>query len=160
MADKPFAYTSLTRAPAEETAQRAEYLAFRLDDEVYAVDIGRIGEILRIPPVTPVPRAPDRIMGIVGVRGRVLTVLDLRTRLGLGRPEPTRHARILVLPWSEKESVGLYVDGVLHVYRLSDDEIEPAAEALGADVGDHVVGVARVEGTLVVVIRLEPFLEL
>jgi len=137
-----------------------DYLAFRLEDEIYAVQIERIGEILRIPPVTMVPRAPDHIMGVVSVRGRVLTVLDLRRRLGLGRPEPSRQARILVLPWSDKESVGLYVDAVLHVHQLSEGEIEPAAEALGSDVGDHVVGVARSEGTLVVVIRLEPFLEI
>ena len=159
MGEKSLASATPTRAP-EERVQRTEYLAFQLDDEIYAVDIARIGEILRIPPITPVPRAPDRIMGIVGVRGRVLTVLDLRSRLGLSRPEASRHARILMLPWSEKESVGLYVDGVLQVFRLSESDIEAAAEALGGDVGDHVIGVARVEGTLVVVVRLEPFLDL
>jgi purine-binding chemotaxis protein CheW len=159
MAEKSRAYASLSRVSSEESA-RSEYLAFRLDEEVYAVEIGRIGEILRVPPVTDVPRSPDRIMGVAGVRGRVLSVLDLRQRLGLGQPEPTRHARILVLPWSENESVGLYVDAVLQVYRFAEADIELVAEGLGGDVGDHVIGVARVEGTLVVVIRLEAFLEL
>lgn len=159
MAEKSRAYASLSRVSSEEAA-RSEYLAFRLDEEVYAVEIGRIGEILRVPPVTDVPRSPDRIMGVAGVRGRVLSVLDLRRRLGLGQPDPTRHARILVLPWSENESVGLYVDAVLQVYRLAEGDIELVADGLGGDVGDHVIGVARVEGTLVVVIRLEAFLEL
>lgn len=151
---------SLLGVRSEQSIPRAEYLAFRLNDEIYAVAIDRIGEILRIPPITPVPRSGDHIMGIVGVRGRVLTVIDLRSRLGLDRPPPTRHARILVLPWDNTDSVGLYVDGVLQVHRLAADEIELASDGLGGDVGDHVVGIARVEGNLVVVIRLEPFLDL
>jgi purine-binding chemotaxis protein CheW len=149
----------LLGAVAEDPVERKEYLAFRLADEVYAIDIPRIGEILRIPPVTPVPRAPGQVMGIIGVRGRVLSVLDLRARLGLPCLPPTRHARVLVLPWSETEKVGLYVDEVLQVHRFSDDEIEPAARALGSDVGEHVAGIARVDNDLVVVVHLEPFLE-
>lgn len=151
---------ALSRARTDDSPRRSEYLGFRLDRELYAVQIDRIGEILRIPPVTPVPRSPDRIMGVVSVRGRVLTVLDLRSRLGLDRPPPTRHARILMVPWSDNESVGLYVDEVLQVYRLAEEEIELANEGIGSDVGDHVVGVARMDGELVVIVRLEPFIEL
>ena len=151
---------ALLRIRGDDADERFEYLGFRLGEETYAVPIDRIGEILRIPPITTVPRASEAIMGVVGVRGRVLTVLDLRGRLGSSAPPPTRHARILVLPWSDHESVGLYVDGVLQVYRLTNAEIEPASAGLGRDVGDHVVGIARVDGQLVVVIRLEPFLEL
>lgn len=157
---RPVRPMPLVGVPAEDPIVRKEYLAFRLADEVYAVGVPRIGEILRIPPVTPVPRAPGQVMGIIGVRGRVLSVLDLRERLGLPRPPPTRHARVLVLPWSDTEKVGLYVDEVLQVYRFSDDEVEPAAQALGSDVGEHVVGIARVDNDLVVVVHLEPFLAL
>lgn len=151
---------ALTRVRSDDSVHRSEYLGFRLDRETYAVQIDRIGEILRIPPITPVPRSSDRIMGVVSVRGRVLTVLDLRSRLGLDRPPLTRHARILMLPWSDKESVGLYVDGVLQVYRLAEEEIELAKDGIGSDLGDHVIGIARVEHEIVVVVRLEPFLEL
>jgi len=151
---------SLVGPGTEEQVERKEYLAFRLAVEVYAVEISRIGEILRIPPMTPVPRSSGQVMGIIGVRGRVLTVLDLRERLGLPSSEPTRHARVLVLPWSDTEKVGLYVDEVLQVYRFSDAEIEPAAQAFGSDAGEHVVGIARVDNDLIVVVHLEPFLEL
>lgn len=148
------------RRPRAERRQLTEYLAFRLDTGVFAVAIGRIGEILRVPPVTPVPRSPDFVMGIVGVRGRVLTVLDLRCKVRLGAPPPTRHARILVVPAGSSDPVGLYVDEVLQVHRLADSEIEPATKALGSDAGEHVAGIARIGETLVVVIHLEPFLAL
>jgi purine-binding chemotaxis protein CheW len=158
--DKMRLPAALSRLRSDDSVHRSEYLGFRLDHEIYAMQIDRIGEILRIPPMTPVPRSSDRIMGVVSVRGKVLTVLDLRIRLGLDRPPPTRHARILVLPWSDNESVGLYVDGVLQVYRLAEEEIELANEGIGSDVGDHVIGIARVDRKLVVVVRLEPFIEL
>lgn len=148
------------RRPRAQRQQLTEYLAFRLDTGVFAVEIGLIGEILRIPPVTPVPRTPACVLGIVGVRGRVLTVLDMRGRLHLQCPPPTRHARILVVPAGSSDPVGLFVDEVLQVHGLSASEIEPAARALGADAGEHVAGIARIADTLVVVIRLGPFLAL
>jgi purine-binding chemotaxis protein CheW len=147
------------RLRAQRT-QLAEYLAFRLDTGVFAIQVDRIGEILRIPPVTVVPRAPDFVMGIVGVRGRVLTVIDLRSRLKLACPDPTRHARILVVPAGSPDPVGLYVDEVLHVHRFDEADIEPAARALGTDSGEHVAGIARIDDLLVVVLRLDQLLAL
>ena len=140
--------------------ERLGYLGFRLDTECYAIRISQISEILRVPPVTAVPRSSSAIMGIVGVRGKVLTVIDLRCRLGLTVPPPTRQSRILVLPWADHDSVGLYVDRVLEVYRLSHSDIEPSVVGLGRDQSDHVAGIARVAGELVLIVRLEQFLDL
>ena len=151
---------ALLRSPVSDDDERIEFLGFRLDQACYAVSIDIVGEILRILPMTVVPRSPRSIMGVVGVRGRVLTVVDLRERLGLASPEPTRQARILVLPWSDNESVGLYVDSVLRVYRFSTAEIEPAAAGFGREASGHVTGIARADGQLVLIIRPEPFLEL
>jgi len=118
-----------------------ELLAFRLASETYALPLASVREILRPPPITEVPRAASDVLGIVSVRGRITTVIDLRRRLDMPEAPATKQARVLVVE-SGDESFGLLVDSVAHVYRLFDDEIELAA-AVGGDLADYVIGVAR-----------------
>src|SRR6185369_10727568 len=106
---------------------RVEYLAFRLGTDIYAVPIGEVREILKLPPVTEVPRAPSDVIGVVSVRGLLVTVIDLRQRLRMPAAELSRKGRILLVIGAENEILGLYVDEVLQVYRLTENEIEGAA---------------------------------
>jgi purine-binding chemotaxis protein CheW len=129
-------------APAER-GPRTEYLAFRLGEDVYAGPVSLIHEIKQPPPLTPVPRAPFAVMGIVSVRGQLVTVIDLRRRLRLPESPPTRRARVLLVNPTGNEMLGLYVDEVLQVYRLAESEIEHAAAALGGDVAPYISGIAR-----------------
>ncbi|AKT42406.1 chemotaxis protein CheW [Chondromyces crocatus] len=126
-----------------QSGPRREYLAFLLAGETYAAPVKEIREIVKPPPLTPVPRAPDSTMGIVSVRGQLVTVIDLRRRLRLAESQASRRTRILLVeaPWGEQ--LGLYVDEVQQVYRLSDAEVEPAATALGGDVASYIAGIAR-----------------
>ncbi|MEP7125095.1 MAG: chemotaxis protein CheW [Byssovorax sp.] len=133
----------LRRARPHDRGPRTEYLAFVLAGDVYAAPVSFVREILKPPPLTPVPRAPHAIMGIVSVRGQLVTVVDLRRRLRLAEPVPTRRARILLADASGGETLGLFVDEVLQVYRLSESEKEPAAAALGGDVAPYIEGIAR-----------------
>jgi purine-binding chemotaxis protein CheW len=135
---------------------RVEYLAFRLGGDTYAVPIGEVREILKLPPVTEVPRAPSEIVGVVSVRGLLVTVIDLRHRLRTARSEITRRGRILLVTGAENETIGLYVDEVLQVYRLAESEIEIAANVLGGKLADYVVGIGRPEGALLILIDLRP----
>ena len=96
-----------------------------LGGDIYAAPVARIREILKPPPLTHVPRAPREILGIISVRGQLVTVVDLRRRLRLAEVETTRKARILLADVVGGEVMGLYVDEVLQVYRLADAEIEP-----------------------------------
>src|SRR5437660_2417062 len=96
---------------------RVEYLAFRLGTDTYAVPIGEVREILKLPPVTEVPRAPNEIMGVVSVRGLLVTVIDLKRRLRVTPADITKKGRILLVMGAEGEVIGLYVDEVLQVYR-------------------------------------------
>jgi purine-binding chemotaxis protein CheW len=82
-------------------------------------------------------------MGIVSVRGQLVTVIDLRRRLRLAESGPTRRARVLLVNPNNVETLGMYVDEVLQVYRLADDEIEHAAAALGGEVAPYIAGIAR-----------------
>ena len=122
---------------------RTEYLAFKLAGEVYAAPVALIREILKPPLLTPVPRAARAVMGIVSVRGAVVTVIDLRARLRLLESAQTRKTRILLVNATGGELLGLFVDEVLQVYRLADSEIEHAAAALGGEVAPYISGIAR-----------------
>lgn len=118
-----------------------EFLVFSVGEELMGLPLAAVREILKVVPVTQVPRAPHEVLGILSVRGRITTVLDLRRRLRMPPAPPTRHARILLVQ-TKGEIMGARVDAVHHVERLREDEIEPAAIA-GGDLPDHVVGIGR-----------------
>lgn len=146
----------LPRRGGKARGPRVEYLAFRLGGDTYAVSIGEVREILKLPPVTEVPRAPSEIIGVVSVRGLLVTVIDLRQRLRTAAGELTRKGRILLVIGAENETIGLYVDEVLQVYRLSEAEIEVAGSVLGGKLADYVVGIGRPDDALLILIDLRP----
>jgi purine-binding chemotaxis protein CheW len=125
---------------------RSEYLAFKLAGDTYAVRIGSVAEILKPPPITDVPRAGRSIVGVVSVRGRLVTVVDLRRRFGLPESEADARTRILLVSAGGEELVGLLVDEVLQVYRLAESEIEPAT-VLGGEQPAHIIGIGRPAST-------------
>jgi purine-binding chemotaxis protein CheW len=118
-----------------------EFLAFKLASETYALPLAGVQEILKPPRITKVPRAPYEVLGIVSVRGRVTTVLDLRRRLRLHEGSMDKNTRVLLVDAGE-EILGLLVDAVLQVYRLYEDEVE-LASTLGGDMNEYVMGIGR-----------------
>lgn len=144
--------SNLTRARKAELnragAQRGaltEYLAIRLAGVTYAVAVSMVREIVRPPPITAVPRAPGYVLGIVSIRGRVVTIIDARVKLGIEVSEPTPRARVLIVE-VQSERIGLWVDEVLMVYRLSESEIERTQQSTFSDAPNYVDGVARPVG--------------
>ncbi len=132
-----------------ETLIPREYLAFYLSGEEYAVDIMMIKEIIKPVVITHVPRAPDVISGIISLRGTILPILNLRKKLGLKDLELGRQARIVVVS-SEKGLVGLMVDAVTGVIKLSDSEIEPPPSVLNEIEVEFVKGVGRYKERFIV----------
>jgi purine-binding chemotaxis protein CheW len=130
----------------------SEYLAFRVAGSTFAVPVTIVREIVRSSQITPVPRAPHAVLGITSFRGRIVTVMDLGVRLGGSSSTPTpprgtpfsaaSRQRILMIELAG-EAIGLVVDEVLVVHRLSAKDIERASVAVGSDVAEHVVGLAR-----------------
>lgn len=141
--------TVIPGAPQRDRAARlragmqgvSEFLAFRVSHEAYALPLASVREILKLGAITEVPRAPADVLGIVSVRGRVTTVMDLRKRLRMPTAETTKHARVLLVDAGE-EVVGLLVDEVLQVYRLRSEEIEIAGATQG-DLSEYVLGIGR-----------------
>lgn len=151
---------SLARRVSDDArGKRSEYLAFTLGDDIYAVPIGAVREILKLPLLAEVPRGPRDVLGIASVRGLLVTVVDLRGKLGLEPAEPTRKSRLLLVEGEDAELFGLLVDEVRKVYRLAEAEIEAASEVLAGQVGDHVAGIGRPEGEVVILMNLRPLLE-
>ena len=134
-----------------EAGKRAEYLAFLLGSETYAIEIGNIVEILKPLPITEVPRADVGVVGVMSVRGRLVTVVDLKRRFRLTqRFSMDKKSRILLVDAAEEE-IGLLVDEVIQVYRLADTEIEPPT-VLGSEQPPHVVGIGRPAGGAVLLL--------
>lgn len=134
-----------------------DYLIFSLGGDPYALPIGLISEILKLLPITEVPRAPKGIAGVASVRGRLVTVLDLRRRFGLQEPERDRRARILLVDGGD-ETLGLVVDEVRGVQRFEEGQIEPP-QVLGGEPPPHVAGVARAGDFFCMLLDLRPLLE-
>jgi purine-binding chemotaxis protein CheW len=143
---------------AGELGRRTEYLAFALAGDLYAVPIGMIAEILKPPPITEVPRAASDVIGLMSVRGRLVTVFDLRRRFHLPESPLTRRTRILLVGAPDAEAIGLLVDEVIQVYRLTDGEIEQAS-VLGGEQAPHIGGIGRPPGAILILLDLKPLLE-
>jgi purine-binding chemotaxis protein CheW len=137
---------------------RHQYLAFRLADEEYALDIKQISEIIKVREFTDIPRAPGFILGIISLRGVVVPVFDLRQRLGLGLSEVTALSRIVVCR-QEDVTVGLMVDSINQVVNLYDEEVEPPPGVLSGLDRDMVSGLGRCQGRMIILLNLHSVLD-
>jgi purine-binding chemotaxis protein CheW len=105
-----------------------QYLTFKLEDEVYAVDVAKVREILDFPPITKVPRTPDFMRGVINLRGSVVPVVDMRLKFGMAKTERSVNTCIVVvevLLENESTVIGALADSVQEVIELEPSQIEP-----------------------------------
>ena len=138
-----------TKARAEQ-----QLVVFDLAQEAYGVDIGTVRELIRMQDVTSVPHRPDYVSGVINLRGRITPVVDLRKRFDLPQTEITRDSRIVVVD-IDGEDIGMIVDAVTEVLRISADQIEPPSNMIAAGGSDYIVGIAKLESQLVLLLDLE-----
>ena len=143
-------------AQGDQIAELCQLLAFELDGSAYAVPVERVREIVRMRPVTRVPRFPDDVRGVISLRGEIIQVIDLRRRLGVGSIEPTRRTRIIVATTKTGDAAGMLVDSVREVIRVPDEEILPAT---GSDSG-AIQALCKREGRFVSVLELDQVLSI
>jgi purine-binding chemotaxis protein CheW len=118
----------------------AQLCTFRIGGEDYAIDIMRVREIIQPLPITPVPRAPAFVEGVIRLRGEVIPVVDVRKRFGLAASAPTRKTKFLVVHVAGRR-LGLVVDEVTEVVRLPRGDLRPAPSLVGLDAPRFFLGV-------------------
>lgn len=145
--------------PADQDASRREIqlACFRVGQEMYALDIMRIKEIIRPQKLTSVPKAPAFIEGVINLRGAVIPVVDLRRRFDQPIARKEQGERILVCALAGKV-IGLIADEVTEVRRYTRQEIQPAPQFLKGKGAEYFLGVCRREEELVMLIDLEKIL--
>ena len=104
-----------------------QFLTFRLDGAFYAIPVERVREIVRIRPITPVPRLPVEVLGVISLRGEIVEVVDLRRRLGTEPAAPARRSRIIVVYGTDGSIAGLLVDGVNAVLSVEESDLQAAS---------------------------------
>ncbi|MBN2581323.1 MAG: chemotaxis protein CheW [Pirellulales bacterium] len=150
--------TKINQKNSGLTAAEMELATFYLDDLLLAVDIHRVQEINRHLEFTPVPHAPPFVLGVVNLRGDVVTVVDLRTLLGLGRQDLTLQTRNVIVK-SQGEQIGMLVDRVADVVRVSQNELdEPPANVSGVD-GRFFKYIYKLENKLLIILDVDAVID-
>jgi len=135
----------------------AQFVTFALGDEIFAVPVDVVREILDHEEPFKIPHGPDYLLGLRDVRGQGVPVIDLRLRLGMTRTVKTPHTRILVLdvPVGERVlALGLVADRVFEVVPFRDDQIETAPDIGVRWRSDYIAGVVRRDSGFVVIVDL------
>lgn len=130
-----------------------QYVVFRLVGQLFGAAIDVVREVTHLTTVTRLPNTPEYVEGVIDLRGEVLPVISLRTRLGLPAKEADTDTRLMVLSLGER-STALIVDGVDQVLTLNQDEIVPPDAHVVLPGQDYVVGLARSGEALVVILNL------
>ncbi|MEL0586828.1 MAG: chemotaxis protein CheW [Candidatus Thiodiazotropha sp. (ex. Lucinoma kazani)] len=134
-----------------------QFVTFILMDEVYGINVMQVQEVLRITEIAPVPGAPSYVLGIINLRGNVVTVIDTRTRFGLPSAELDDASRIIVIE-SEKQVVGILVDAVAEVVELRETDIDAAPNVGTEESSRYIQGVATQEDSLLILVDLNKLL--
>ncbi|GAB4281421.1 MAG: chemotaxis protein CheW [Coriobacteriia bacterium] len=133
-----------------------QYVVFRVGSEEYGLPISLVNSIIRYEEPTPVPRAPEGVLGVINLRGMVVPVVDLRDRFGAAGEGVADAKKRIVVTESSLGHVGLVVDAATEVIEVPADSIQPAPEtALSAETAEAFEGLANVEGRLVILLRLD-----
>jgi purine-binding chemotaxis protein CheW len=133
------------------------WVTFRLENEKYGINVMQVQEVLRVTEIAPVPGAPDYVLGIINLRGNVVTVIDTRKRFGLDPIEMDDSTRIVIIE-SDGQVVGILVDSVAEVVDIRASEVEHAPNVGTEESAKFIQGVSSIEGELLILIDLKKLL--
>jgi purine-binding chemotaxis protein CheW len=134
-----------------------QWVTFKLDSETYGINVMQVQEVLRYSEIAPVPGAPLYVLGIINLRGNVVTVIDTRSRFGLEPSEITDNTRVVIIE-SEKQVIGILVDSVAEVVYLKASEIDIAPNVGNDESAKFIQGVSNREGELLILVDLNMLL--
>ena len=141
----------------KESSELLQLVSFMIQNEEFAIDILFVQEINRMLQITKVPNAPAFVSGVVNLRGRVIPVIDLRTKLGMEVKKHDKNTRIVVVEVKEK-TVGFIVDAVKEVLRIPASITEPPPELVTGINSEFIMAVGKLEDRLITLIDIEKIL--
>ena len=131
-----------------------QWVTFRLENESYGINVMQVQEVLRHTEIAPVPGAPPYVLGIINLRGNVVTVIDTRSRFALPDAETTDQTRIVIIE-AESQVVGILVDAVAEVVYLRQSEIETTPNVGNEESAKFIQGVCHKNDELLILVDLE-----
>lgn len=135
-----------------------QFATFFLNQEMFGINILQVQEILLPQDITPVPLATDHIMGLISLRGQIVTVIDLKKRLGIPKTEKTNNAYQIVVR-TPLTLASFQVDGVGDVVEVESEDFEPPPESVNAVAGRFLEGIFPMEKNIVSLLNVEMVLE-
>ncbi|MGM0526398.1 MAG: chemotaxis protein CheW [Pseudomonadota bacterium] len=142
---------------AEGNDEVLQWVTFQLEQETYGINVMQVQEVLRYSEIAPVPGAPSYVLGIINLRGNVVTVIDTRLRFGLPQAEVTDNTRVVIIE-SEKQVIGILVDSVAEVVYLKKSEIDTAPNVGTDESSRFIQGVSNRDGELLILVDLDKML--
>ncbi len=149
--------TAQSAKSKEVTDLVLQWVTFKLQEETYGINVMQVQEVLRYTDIAPVPGAPDYVMGIINLRGNVVTVIDTRARFGLPPSDVTDNSRIVIIE-SERQVIGIMVDSVAEVVYLKQSEIDTAPNVGTEESAKFIQGVSNRDGELLILVDLNKLL--
>jgi len=154
---------TMDQAIKATTMATGKYLTFTLDEEEYGIGILKVKEIIGMMDITSVPRTPEFIKGVINLRGKVIPIIDLRLKFGMGAiPYTDRTCIIVVEIDSEKGTIliGIVVDAVSEVLNIQEGEIEETP-AFGTQLNtDYILGMAKTQGGVKILLNIDKVLSI
>lgn len=152
------ALQSTTPGATQKGFAAGKYLSFQLSKEEYGIAILRVREIIGMVDVTPLPRTPDFVRGVINLRGRIIPVIDLRRKFGMAPAEATNETCVIVVDVGrDAESafrVGCIVDTVSEVLTIGAEHFEATPRCANA-VGDYIAGLAKLKDRVLILLDIE-----
>jgi purine-binding chemotaxis protein CheW len=134
-----------------------QMVLFELGNETYGLDIAAVHEIIRMQPITKVPKAPKYVEGVINRRGKVIPVIDLGKRFGFEKADGAKNNRIVVVNIGET-TLGIIVDAVTEVIRIPADSVEPVSDIVSSGHSEYLMGIAKLSDKMVILLALEKLL--
>jgi purine-binding chemotaxis protein CheW len=143
--------------PATDDQGQMQCVTFELEQETYGINVMQVQEVLRETEVAPVPGAPHYVIGIINLRGNVVSVIDARIRFGLSIIERTEMSRIIVIE-AQQQIIGILVDSVAEVVDIKNSEIETAPNVGNDESSRYIDGVVSRDEKLLILVDLDKLL--
>lgn len=139
---------------ANDNQELLQLVSFNVGEEEFGIDILKVREIIRVLQITKVPNSPDYVEGVINLRGRVIPIIDLRTRLGVKKAVLNTNSRIIVLEIDDR-IVGFIVDSVSEVLRIPNNLIETPPSIVANVDTEYIAAIVKLEDKLLILLDME-----